>query len=99
MSKPYTSDSIARALTHHESRGALLSVSPPEPGGRKTWRVSLPDYGEPVELTTPQAWALCLGLRASEIVANHQIADMSMNAEQRISDGWEAAKLLAGGAK
>lgn len=69
MSRPqFSRESIAHALAHHDGRGALLTVSPPEPGERSRWRVAFPNFNQrqPVEFTEPQAWALCVGLAASE---------------------------------
>ncbi len=70
MSRPYTRESIAHALAHHESRGALRSVSPPELNGRSTWRITLAQAPlDPEDFTPKQAYALCLGLAQGEALA------------------------------
>jgi hypothetical protein len=63
--RPYSVESIHRALQHHEVTGAVHSVSPPG-GGRSKWRIVIDGYAEPLELTTREAWALCNGLAAGE---------------------------------
>jgi hypothetical protein len=73
IARPYTRESIQHALAHHESRGAVLSFTAPDtdPDGwnDSTWFVALPDSGPaPLVLSTFEAYALVLGLRAGETV-------------------------------
>lgn len=79
--KSYSVESIALALAHHESRGAISDVEHPDDIKRK-WRVR---FGAGVHvgglgivsLTTPQAYALCLGLRAGEVIEQRSIAALT----------------------
>lgn len=59
-------DSMHRALAHHEATGAIHTYSPPEPGGRRTWRVHLFRQDEPIEVNTSGLYALLCGLAAGE---------------------------------
>ncbi len=61
---PYSKESLGRALAHHEHTRAIHTYSPPSEG-RPTWRINFDGF-ESVELTTPQVYALCLGLAAAE---------------------------------
>lgn len=63
--KPYTVESIGRALAHHEHTRAIYLYSPPIPGEGK-WKVKLSDVEEPLFLTHAEAYALCVGLAAGE---------------------------------
>lgn len=70
MSTKDRHEAIARALSHHETAGAIRTVSPPYPG-RPKWIVTL-GAGAPeprLELTNAEAWALCEGLAAAERAA------------------------------
>lgn len=75
--KSYSVESIAYALAHHEARGAISDVEQPDDIKRK-WRLKFPASVHVggvglVSLTTPQAYALCLGLRAGELVEQRAI--------------------------
>lgn len=75
--KSYSVESIALALAHHEARGAISDVEQPDDIKRK-WRLKFPASVHVggvglVSLTTPQAYALCLGLRAGELVERRAI--------------------------
>lgn len=63
--KLYTEASVHRALTHHESTGAIHSVSPPGQGQPK-WRVRLTESDDALELTLHEAYVLCLALAHAE---------------------------------
>lgn len=58
-------ESVARALTHHESTRAITLVSPPSPE-RSKWRIIIPTHDDPLELTDREAWILCLGIAAGQ---------------------------------
>lgn len=64
--KPYTAESVERALVHHSTRegGAVRTYSPPYTGHPK-WRVILRNVpNETMELNLRETWALCQGLAA-----------------------------------
>jgi hypothetical protein len=62
--KPYTMDSIGRALDHHVKTGAIESYRRPAIE-REAWVIVLPQFST-VELTTAQTYGMCLGLAAAE---------------------------------
>jgi hypothetical protein len=70
--KTYTPESLNRALAHHLGRGALTSLHLPNGERPARWRISVPDDTRQFTLTEAQVWGLCLGLRASEIIAERE---------------------------
>lgn len=65
--KPYSKESIGRALVHHETSGVIYTWSPPGPGQSK-WRVALYDQ-EPLQLTNREAYIVCVALASAETKA------------------------------
>lgn len=69
MSAGAKRESIERALLHHEQAGVVRSWSPPEPGGRSTWRVTFAGRAlDPVHVNTSGVLAVCEALAAAERV-------------------------------
>jgi hypothetical protein len=66
--RTYTYESVQRALTHHVTTGAIRSV---RPGPNAHLLVDGP-WGYTVDLTLAQAYGLCLGLRAGEVLAQRK---------------------------
>ena len=64
--KPYSVESIQRALAHHELTRAIHLYSPPIAGGGGKWKVKLSEVEEPLFMTNAEAYALCVGLAAAE---------------------------------
>lgn len=67
MAKRYATQPIARALQLHQENGAITEYSEPKSngGGTTRWLITISGYGTE-ELTSAQAWALCLGLAAGK---------------------------------
>lgn len=67
--KPYSRESIAHALAHHESRGVLRTVSPPATGTPR-WRVTFAAGGaspvDDLDMTEREAYVACIMLAACE---------------------------------
>jgi hypothetical protein len=69
--KPYSIESVERALRRHEQAGALSFVEAPDMTvGRGKWRIVVadPSNATPTEFTTREAYILILGLTTSEKV-------------------------------
>lgn len=68
--RTYTHESVQRALAVHERRGVVETWSPPEPGGRRTYRVRV--FGnEALELTLRETFALVVGIAADDRYRAH----------------------------
>lgn len=65
MKRNYNHESVGRALTVHQQRGAIRSAVAVFRGAEQSWRVDVPELGE-LELSLDQAYGLCVGLAAGE---------------------------------
>lgn len=63
--RDYTKASVGRALTHHETTGAITFISWPGHDQPK-YRVGVYGLSEIHDLTLREAHVLCLGLAAAE---------------------------------
>lgn len=66
MNRPYSRDSLLRALNHHELVTKLVTfVGRPEPG-RPNWRIRVVGQGDTYEFTSAQIYAVCVVLAGIE---------------------------------
>lgn len=64
--KPYTADTVERALEHHEATKVIRAYHRPQGPTLGKWIVRLNELDDPLELSLPEAYVLCLGLAQAE---------------------------------
>lgn len=70
--KPYTPESLQRALDHHVSTGALASAQQDLSAKRPTWIVYYESARESLRLDAAATYALCIGLARGERTGRRQ---------------------------
>lgn len=85
MSKArYDEKAIERGLHRHLEAGAIRRFRRPVDGEPARWLVTIPGFAD-VEFTTPQAYALCVGLAAGERRADRLLAAATKPVERDVS--------------